>query len=380
MTTGDERPGPAGRAARGVALALLWLLLTAALLEGGARLVLLVMGPGSAPIQLGWEAGKVRDLLYVPDPQLFFRLTPGLDVAETGNPRIFDLQTNALGLRGGEIARPKPPGTYRVLAVGDSCTFGSGAGSAHTYPAQLERQLGRLRPDLGFEVLNAGVPGFTSYQALRYLEIEGFDLQPDAVLFGTGVNDASPARAGRKRRFGEGRTLSDREYAAALRAQRGLGIRRLLWRAGLGFGAGGSPVGEAGGVKRRVPLAEYEKNLASFAEQSRARGILPLIVAWPIQSQAGGLDGQTEVELAVERYQRAAFAAAAAQATPFVDLRPLLLGRADLFIDMVHLSLRGYGVVAERIARELAEHLPGALTPADRARARPGASRAEFPE
>jgi lysophospholipase L1-like esterase len=380
MTTRDERPGPAGRTARSVALALFWLLLTAALLEGGARLVLLVMGPGSAPIQLGWAAGKVRDLVYVPDPELFFRLTPNLDVAETGNPRIFDLQTNALGLRGGEIARPKPPGTYRVLAVGDSCTFGSGAGSADTYPAQLERQLRTLRQDMGFEVLNAGVPGFTSYQALRYLETEGFDLQPDAVLFGTGVNDAGPARAGRKRRFGKGRMLSDREYAAALRAQRGLGIRRLLWRAGLGFDPAGSPVGKAGDVKRRVPLAEYEKNLLSFAEQSRARGIRPLIVAWPLKSQVGGLKGRTEVELTVERYQRAAAAAAAAQAAPFVDLGPPLLGRTDLFIDVVHLSPRGYGVVAERIARELAEHLPGALPPAARARARPGAPQAEFPE
>jgi lysophospholipase L1-like esterase len=373
MTTGDQRAGPAGRAARGVALALFWLLLTVALLEGGARLVLLVMGPGSAPIQLGWEAGKVRDLVYVPDPEIFFRLTPNLDLAETGNPRIFDLQTNALGLRSGEISRPKPPGTYRVLAVGDSCTFGSGAGSADTYPAQLERQLGALRPDLAFEVLNAGVPGFTSYQALRYLEIEGLDLEPDAVLFGTSVNDASPAHAGRKRRFGEGRMLSDREYAAALRAQRSLGIRRLLWRAGLGFGAAGSPVGEAGNVKRRVPLADYEKILASFAEQSRARGILPLIVAWPLKSQASGLEERTELELTVERYQRAAAAAAAAQATPFVDLEPPLLGRADLFIDMVHLNPRGYGVVAERIARELEQHLPGAAPPADRAGARPGA-------
>jgi lysophospholipase L1-like esterase len=360
MRTANGRPGPAGRAARGAALALFWLLLTAALLEGGARLVLLVMGPGSAPIQLGWEAGKVRDLVFVPDPELFFRLAPDLDVAETGNPRIFELQTNALGLRGGEVMRTKPPGIYRVLAVGDSCTFGSGAGGADTYPAQLEQQLGRLRRDLGFEVLNAGVPGFTSYQALRYLEVEGFDLQPDAVLFGTGVNDASPAHAGGKRRFGAGRMLSDREYAAALRAQRGLGIRRLLWRAGLGLGAAGSPVDEAGELKRRVPLAEYQRNLASFAEQSRARGILPLILAWPLETQARGQEGRTEVELTVERYQRGAATAAAAQAALFVDLLPPLQGRADLFIDMIHLSPRGYRVVAERIARELAGHLPGA--------------------
>jgi len=380
MTAGDERPRPAGRRARGVAFALLWLGLTAVLLEAGARLVLLAMGPGPAPIQLGWEAGKVRDLVYVPDAELFFRLTPDLDVAETGNPRIFDLQTNALGLRGGPIARHKAPGRYRVLAVGDSCTFGSGAGTNDTYPAQLERQLGALRPDLDFEVLNAGVPGFTSYQALRYLEIEGFDLVPDAVLFGTGVNDASPARAGGKRRFGKGRLLSDREYAEALRAQRGLGIRRLLWRAGLGFGAAGSLAGDAGGVKRRVSLRDYEKNLASFSEQSRARGILPLIVAWPLKSQAAGLEEATEVERTVERYQRAAAAAAAAQEAAFVDLRPSLLGRADLFIDMVHLSPRGYGVVAERIARELAEHLPGATPRAGRAGASAAASAPGFLE
>lgn len=379
MTTADDRRGLARRGVRGLALALFWLLLTAALLEAGARLALFVMGPGSAPIQLGWEPGKVRDLIYVPDPELFFRLTPDLDVAETGNPRIFDLQTNALGLRGGPIARPKAPGSYRVLAVGDSCTFGSGAGSADTYPAQLERRLGALRPDLDFEVLNAGVPGFTSYQALRYLEIEGFDLEPDAVIFGTGVNDASPAHAGRKRRFGEGRLLSDREYAEALRAQRGLGIRRLLWRAGLGFGAAGSPESDAQDVKRRVPLPEYEKNLASFARQSQARGILPLIVAWPLESQAAGLEETTPVERTIERYRRAAAAAAAEHAAAFVDLRPPLLGHPDLFIDMVHLNPRGYGLVAERIARELAAHLPDAAPGADLAGPRTAPATPEFP-
>ena len=45
-------------------------------------------------------------------------------------------------------------------------------------------------------MVNAGVPGFSSYQALRYLEIEGFDLDPDVVVFVSGINDASPATAG----------------------------------------------------------------------------------------------------------------------------------------------------------------------------------------
>jgi hypothetical protein len=96
-------------------LALAVLLACAALLEGGARLALWRLGESGAPLEVGWErgdarGGNVRDLVYVPDSELFFRLTPGLALEKTANPRIFDLRTNALGLRGRETSREKPPG------------------------------------------------------------------------------------------------------------------------------------------------------------------------------------------------------------------------------------------------------------------------------
>ena len=323
-------------------------LLTLALLEGGARLALALLDDdGGAPVRVGWEVGggrsRVRDLLYVPDTELFFRLRPGIELAETANPRIFDLRTNALGLRGAEIARDKPPNTYRVLAVGDSCTFGSGAGDADTYPAQLERRLGAARPGIEVEVLNAGVPGFSSYQALRYLEIEGFDLDPDAIVFATGVNDSSPATAGGKRRFDPDHPLSDREYGEALRAQRGLGIARLLWRAGLWCPAGAAA--NEPQPKRRVSLGEYEHNLDAFARQSFERGILPVIVAWPVRRQALGA-----ADVTVAEYQGIARRVARERDVPFVDLVDAVRGRPDLFIDVVHMSPRGYGIVAQQIA------------------------------
>lgn len=354
---------PSGRGQR-AGLLLGSLLLTALLVEGGARLVLRWMGASGAPIEVGWQEGEgkaasVRDLLYVPDADLFFRLAPDLDVPRTGNPRIFDLRTNSRGLRSAEVELPKPPGTYRVLAVGDSCTFGSGAGQADTWPAQLERELSRARDDLRFEVLNAGVPGFTSYQALRYLELEGFDLEPDAIAFTTAVNDASPATAGGKRRFGDGIMLSDREYADALQSNRRLGITRLLWRAGLlGGGLLGGGAAAPGGVKRRVSPQEYGGNLQAFVAESQRRGILPVVVAWPLKTQAAEPPADTEIERTLALYNSRAAEAARSQGAVFIDLVAELRGREALFIDTVHMGSEGYGVVAGQVAAAILARLP----------------------
>src|SRR4029079_7866623 len=96
--------------------------------------------------------------LYEPDPPRRYRLHPGLRGTMTNRVEFDDpISVNQMGLRGPEIG-PKPPGTLRVLALGDSFTFGVGARVGETYPAQLEKAL-RAR-GVRTEVLNAGVPGF----------------------------------------------------------------------------------------------------------------------------------------------------------------------------------------------------------------------------
>ncbi len=331
------------------------LLLCGVLLEGGARLALWVMGPGTAPIQLGWEPNPerstMRDRLYRPDPDLFFRLQPDLTIDRSSNPRIFDVHTDERGLRGEIFAVPKPSGALRVLAIGDSCTFGSGAGQADTYPAQLENRLRKAHPGRSVEVVNAGVPGFSSYQAIRFLDVEGWSFEPDVVVIATGINDAHPANTGSKRRFGADRWLSDREYAAALNRSSVLAITRLLQRAGL------LPMGSTASgpdVKRRVPLDEYEAALRRFARDALSRGIIPVIVAWPLQSQATP-DAQTsEVERVYARYQAAAESAARAEGAAFVPLVTSVEGRPGLFVDPVHMNATGYGLVADAVAEAVA--------------------------
>jgi lysophospholipase L1-like esterase len=128
--------------------------------------------------------------LYEPDGPRRYRIAPGFRGRIT-NQVEFDTEiaVNREGLRGPEIG-PKPAGELRILAIGDSFTFGVGARERETWPARLEQRLPHTR------VLNAGAPGFGVPDEVAWLDAHGTGLDPDAVVvavfLANDVQDASP--------------------------------------------------------------------------------------------------------------------------------------------------------------------------------------------
>lgn len=108
----------------------------------------------------------------------------------TPNYRKGGTAHNSLGYRGSEFSRVKPQGVFRIALVGGSSTYDTAINdNALTFAEQLQKL---LRNDYKYqfvEVINAGVPGYNSWESLVNLEFRVLDLSPDLVIYYEAVND-----------------------------------------------------------------------------------------------------------------------------------------------------------------------------------------------
>ena len=137
-------------------------------------------------VRLSWDDRRGAPGFFLSDAARGQRLAADYDGWFAGVP----VQTNSLGFRDRrEYSLPKPPGTFRILVLGDSVTFGHGATFGTTYPYLLEQRLKRWQPAVRWEVWNLGVPGYNTRQELTYLQEVGPLYQPDLVIVGFYPND-----------------------------------------------------------------------------------------------------------------------------------------------------------------------------------------------
>jgi lysophospholipase L1-like esterase len=99
----------------------------------------------------------------------------------------YQVHINTLGLRGPEIERTPPEGRTRILALGDSMTFGYYLEEDETWPMQFEARLRAAGRDV--EVVNAGVGGWSIESETRFLEERALALEPDHVVLAFCNND-----------------------------------------------------------------------------------------------------------------------------------------------------------------------------------------------
>jgi hypothetical protein len=109
------------------------------------------------------------------------------------------IKINSHGLRDREFSWEKPGGVKRMLGIGDSMTFGYGVNSDDCYLKQLESRLSQ-RGDK-WEVINAGVSGYSMWQYLAYFEHYGYRYEPDLVTIGVFFDDFYGDPSGEDKRF-----------------------------------------------------------------------------------------------------------------------------------------------------------------------------------
>lgn len=102
-----------------------------------------------------------------------------------------DVKINSQGFRGQTVQIPKPAGTKRIAALGDSFVAGLQVEEDQLLTSRLQNELRRQN---SWEVLNFGVSGYGLDQKFLMLKERIWKFQPDVVLLFTTANDVNDIR------------------------------------------------------------------------------------------------------------------------------------------------------------------------------------------
>lgn len=188
--TAQAAPPRAARWLRGLALSCLTftllVLLLVVLLETLPRVVSV---PGLGADQLDPVAASLRNSRIEPHPYLAYANRPGFRKQASATDPV-SIEHNSLGFNSAEVSWEKPAGTYRIVCLGGSSTYGIGPSSTWTnWPVKLGQELETRIAGRPFEVVNLGAQGYSTFESTVNLAFRGLDLRPDLVIVYHTIND-----------------------------------------------------------------------------------------------------------------------------------------------------------------------------------------------
>jgi lysophospholipase L1-like esterase len=316
------------------------------------------------PIQTVWRAGRddwrlatiTGDENCEPDPVRLWR-------------PVARKPFNAQRFKGPLARVPKPADVVRVICYGDSLTDGPPRGG---WPTWLRVLLNQRPPWPGrrFEVLNAGVAGYSSHQGLlRFLqEVDRYE--PDLILVSFGWNDAAEAigQSDKSFRIPPWPVVLCQRALVRYRAYLVLMYYTRAWRAQ-------PPAAPAGSVHPRVSVEDYLANLERFRTEAEARGIPIVFLTRPHQREPAALSRDPTWRGSVPRYNAVLTVWASSQGVPLIDVQRYFAPLPNsLFSDECHFTPKGYQRMAELVRDRLVDG-PNGLLRLARERAMPARSR-----
>ena len=350
-----------GERSRKLAFSLVPVLLLLGLGEVASRAV---GGPECAPVSpsaAGWDT-------MVADQALLWKLEPDrLFESPAGNTT-----TNSLGLRSPHM--PAGKRGVRVAVTGDSSVFGWGQPDGSTYAEQLEEMLNRAF-DVPVQVINMGVPGYSTEQTLGLMEEVGWSYEPELLvvhnIFSDCNIDAFQDRAAMALTDPQPSLLENSRLFCALRQpwvsyQAGLNqeSNRVLMP---GMPTGANQAQRLEDIDQvidlsRVPLDDYLENLDTLQAQAQSKGaqllMAPLAQEWDVGAWTAPMDKPTaEQVLPWHPYRQAQAQWVSQHGLLQVDLPGAFLASGlsgpELFIDHMHPSVVGAWVMASAVAESI---------------------------
>lgn len=311
-------------------------------------------------------ASREATTIFMRDEALGWRLRPNAIGTWGGVP----VEINAKGLRGPELPYEKPDDDWRILYLGDSVTFGFLlADVAATFPYQVEHLL-EQQGERDVETVNAGVGGYSPWQAYRYFADEGTKYNPDLVIVSFVLNDVTEkfelSRFGGRwegyqvthTAFSQLDLWASRSSTVYFLKQIGIALRNDQRQSAL--------VQE----KLDVEMLAYQPahpdveraweitlaNLAQIVDLAAEKDIPVALVIFPFTFQFDDVAGTSAPQQRLTTF-------AQSHDIPVLDLLPHLAAKtkaehsqpADYFFDEDHLTARGSTVVAEMIVTFLLE-------------------------
>ncbi|HJX91822.1 MAG TPA: SGNH/GDSL hydrolase family protein [Pyrinomonadaceae bacterium] len=306
----------------------------------------------STPQQKMQVADPAQAGIFEGDPLLLWRLKPNL------NQVVWDftvLSTNSQHFRADYPIVEKPAGTFRVICLGDSVTFGYRVPTVWPdkpteydheslpFPMLLEKHLHSVNPSRKIEVFPMAVPGYTSHQGFAWLQRDINRLQPDMVIASFGWNDAS---------------LSDVPDRDAIRTDfYPVAIRWLIDHSQVFAHAthwlrSRNPTSQ-GQVHpgSRVSQLEYLNNFSKIVNLVRSRGAVIVVVGAPYR------DARTnppEAEL-MKQYRAALRANMKEQKVPYLEVLELTEAASPandgFFGELIHPNNMGHRLLASELLK-----------------------------
>ena len=279
-----------------------------------------------------WRDQASMNNSRVQDPVLFWRPESGIPpYSSQGFKTTIEMEV------------PKPANVFRIMAYGDSNTEGGREGD---WVLELYKLLQlRNSPELTYEVINAGVAGYSSYQGVQRFFEEWEEYQPDLILVSFGWNDLPEALDQSDKAYKPNSALMVQVLRILTRYRTFQVIQHYLLSDGMAARKEKS--------QARVPLEDYLENMQSFGKVGKENDIEIVFLTRPYRATTAQILKEQSWRSGVPGYNQALSRFAQEDGEYLVDVQGYFENETtDLFIDETHFTEDGITEMSHFLVRE----------------------------